>query len=212
MKNFQKVLYLGFLLFSSLAFAHVETYTLDSVHSSVSFKIRHLIGKVTGSFPAFTGTLNFDAEDIALSSVTAEIDAGSINTQNTKRDDHLKSPDFFDVAKFPKLNFKSSKIRKAETGKYQIDGELTIHGVKKAVTLEMVYNGISKGMMGELRAGFSATTKINRKDFGIVWNKTLDAGGLVIGDDVDVVIEIEAVKEVKIEAVTEAKKEMPKAK
>jgi polyisoprenoid-binding protein YceI len=196
MKSFNKIVLLGFFFVSSLAFGKTETYSLDSVHSSVSFKIRHLIGKVTGNFPTFSGTLNFDAEDITLSSVTAEMDASSINTQNTKRDDHLKSPDFFDVAKYPKMNFKSSKVKKTESGKYQIEGELTLHGVKKPVALEMVYNGISKGMMGELRAGFSATTKINRKDFGIVWNKTLDTGGLVIGDDVDVTIEIEAVKEV----------------
>ncbi len=204
MKIFKKVLCLVFFMVSSLAFAHAESYTLDSVHSSVSFKIRHLVGKVTGNFPVFTGSLDFNAEDITKSTVSAEIDAASINTQNGKRDDHLKSPDFFDVAKFPKLTFKSSKIKKAASGKYLVEGELSIHGVAKPTTLEVTYNGVSKGMMGEMRAGFSATTKINRKDFGIVWNKTLDAGGLVVGDEVEIVIEIEAVKE--------AVEEAPKAK
>jgi polyisoprenoid-binding protein YceI len=195
MKKVQNLFVLFFLFIGTICFAKTETYTLDSVHSSVAFKIRHLIGKVTGIFSNFTGTLNLDAENITESTVSAEIDAASINTQNTKRDDHLKSVDFFDVAKFPKLTFKSSKVKKVDSEKYLVDGDLTIHGVKKAATLAVTTNGVSKGMMGETRAGFSATTKINRKDFGIVWNKTLDTGGLVVGDDVEITIEIEAVKE-----------------
>ena len=196
MKNLKIILCGLVLSFSSWAFAKTEVYTLDSVHSSIAFKIRHLVGRVTGSFPNFTGVINLDSADLTQSSVSAEIDVLGINTQNTKRDDHLKSPDFFDAGKFSKMIFKSTKIKKTESGKYQIEGDLTIHGIKKMMTLEMTYNGTSPGMMGEIRAGFSATGKINRKDYGIVWNKTLDVGGLALGDDVEITIEIEAVKEV----------------
>ena len=178
------------------AAGHASTWELDSNHSTIGFAIRHMmISTVRGQFRTFTGKATGDPKTPDKAQIEATIDAGSIDTANAKRDEHLKSPDFFDVAKFPTITFKSKSIVAAGPGKAKITGDLTMHGVTKEVVLD-VEGGtdVIKDPMGNTRAGAHATTKINRKDFGISYNKTLDGGGLMVGDDVDITIDVEAVQ------------------
>lgn len=184
---------LSALAFSTGAFAS-DTYKIDADHSLVAFKVRHLVTKVQGKFTGFDGEIKLDAKTLKDLSADASIDASTINTDNKKRDDHLRSPDFFDVKKFPKLTFKSKKATDLGNGKFKLEGDLTLHGVTKPVTLDGEYTGTAKDPWGNTRAGLTAQTKINRKDYGIVWNKALDAGGMMLGDEIDVSIEIEAIK------------------
>ncbi|HZI89432.1 MAG TPA: YceI family protein [Candidatus Polarisedimenticolia bacterium] len=185
-------LLLGSLLLAAPALAAPQTYDIDPVHSRVEFTIRHLFSKVTGNFGAFKGTILYDPASPASSSVKAEIDASSIDTNNDRRDGHLKSPDFFDVAKYPTLTFASTKVTPAGEGKFKIQGVLTMRGVSKPVTLDASFLGAGPGMDGVPHAGFEATTKVDRKDYGILWNKALDQGGTLLGDDVSINLEIEA--------------------
>jgi len=172
-----------------------STWQIDSVHSSAQFAVRHLmVSTVRGTLGTVTGTVNLDEADLAKSSVEASVDASGIDTREPKRDSHLKSPDFFDVAKHPTMTFKSKKVVKVSDTKFQVSGDLTIHGVTKEVVLDV--EGSPKPFtdpMGNLKLGGSATTKLNRKDFGIEWNKTLDGGGVVLSDNVDVTIDIELI-------------------
>ena len=170
------------------------TWDLDPQHSSVAFAVRHMmISTVRGQFRTFSATATGDPAEPEKATVEATIDVASIDTSNEKRDTHLKSPDFFDVAQFPKMTFKSKKIEKAGDGKYKVTGDLTMHGVTKEVVLEV--EGPSKPItMGNTKAGAHATARIKRKDFGITWNKAMDGGGVVVGEDVDVTIEAEAIK------------------
>ena len=170
--------------------AEAATWTVDQGHSSVGFTIRHIFSNVPGSFDKFSGTIDYDPANPAAGSVKVEIDAASINTKVAKRDDHLRSADFFDVAKYPALTFQSTKVTKGEGNKLSVEGNLTMHGVTKPVTLNATFLGAGPAMGGQ-RAGFEATTKIDRKDFGIVWNKTLDTGTL-LGDEVMIAINLEA--------------------
>jgi len=186
-------LILGALLLAAPVLAAPQTYEIDPVHSRVEFTIRHMFSKVTGSFGKFQGTVQYDAASPATSTVKAEIDASSIDTNNERRDGHLKSADFFDVAKYPTLTFTSSKVTAGDQGKLKVEGTLTIHGISKPVVLDAAFLGSGPGLDGVMRAGFEATTKVDRKDYGIVWNKTLDQGGSLLGDDVDINLEIEAV-------------------
>jgi len=185
-------------LLASLPFfgsAYAADYTIDSAHSTIEFNIGHnVIGHVKGNFNAFDGGVNFDEKTPEKGSVHVSIKADSINTNNTKRDEHLKSPDFFDVQKFPTLTFESKKISHVTDKKYKVTGDLTMHGVTKPVTLDVEFNGTAKDMMGATRAGFNATGKINRKDWGINWNKTLDHGGVAVADELTLSLDIEAVK------------------
>ena len=197
MKRFRSLaassLLLGALLVAAPALAAPQTYEIDPVHSRVEFTIRHMFSKVTGSFGKFQGAILYDPAAPAASNVKAEIDASSIDTNNERRDGHLKSPDFFDVAKYPSLTFTSAKVTAGEGGKMKVEGTLTIHGVSKPVVLDASFLGSGPGLDGVTRAGFEATTKVDRKDYGIVWNKTLDQGGTLLGDEVDISLEIEAV-------------------
>jgi polyisoprenoid-binding protein YceI len=173
---------------------YAQTYSIDPNHSNVNFTIRHLVGHVTGHFDKFQGTFNYDPANPKSWSTEATIDAASINTGIDKRDGHLRSPDFFDVQKYPTLSFKSTGVTdvKGSTGK--LHGDLTLHGVTKPVVLDLEIGGTVKNPMGPgERAGATATGRINRKDFGMVWNKVMDAGGLMVGEDVDIVINVEAV-------------------
>jgi polyisoprenoid-binding protein YceI len=174
--------------------AFAAEYSVDDAHSHVGFSVRHLVGRVPGEFKSFEGKYSFDEKDPSKAMVDFEIKAASISTDNAKRDGHLQSPDFFDVKKFPKLTFKSTKLTPAGDKMFKLEGDLTMHGVTKPVTWDVEYGGTAKGMMGEERSGFTAKTRINRKDFGIVWNKTLDQGGLALGDDVDVELNIEGMQ------------------
>ena len=169
-----------------------ETWTIDPSHSGVTFRGKHLVSIVPGRFTTFSGEFLFDEKAIEASSVTVSIDAASITTDNEKRDGHLKSPDFFDTATYPTITYKSTKVKKIDATHFEVTGDLTMRGVTKPVILAVEYLGTSPGMGYGPRNGFHATTKLNRKDFGVNWNKTLDNGGLVVGDNVDIDLAIEA--------------------
>lgn len=180
------------LLMSSTAFA--TDYTVDPDHSTIGFKIRHLtISTVTGRFTEVKGTFSFDPANVGGAKAEGTVGVQSINTEQKKRDDHLRSPEFFDAAKFPEMSFKTTKIVPGSDGSFKAEGDLTIHGVTKPVTLDVIYGGATKDPMGNERAAFSATTKVNRKDFGLNWNKVLETGGLLVGDDVTIQLEIEGI-------------------
>jgi polyisoprenoid-binding protein YceI len=171
-----------------------DTYTIDPHHSDVGFQIRHFASKVRGHFTDFDGAIQADTAKPEASSVMFHIKTASIDTGNADRDNHLRTPDFFDAAKNPDITFKSSKIAPAGKDKFDVTGTLTMRGVSKEVTLPVVYLGSAKDPGGNERASFEITTKLNRKDYGINWNKALDAGGFMLSDDVDVTIELETVK------------------
>jgi len=170
------------------------TYAIDTVHSSVGFKVRHLVSRVTGSFTEFDGTIAADFGNLDASGVELVIKSGSIDTSNEKRDGHLRSPDFFDVEKYPEITFKSNKITKVDNDSYAVAGTLTMHGVSKQITLTVDYLG-EMAAMGGVRAGYELSTTINRKDYGVSWNRALDSGGFVLGDDVEISINLEVVKQ-----------------
>jgi polyisoprenoid-binding protein YceI len=174
--------------------ASAATWHADTRHSVLSFKIRHLFSKTSGRFEDWSATLNFDPGKIEEGSVKVEIQAASVNTDNERRDADLRSPNFFDVEKYPSLSFTSTKISKGENG-YVLHGKLTIRGVTKEISFPFAFDGAGPDPWGGTRAGFSATLSIDRKDFGIVWNKTMDQGGLMLGDTVDIDIELEAVED-----------------
>ncbi len=172
------------------------TWEIDPVHSSIQFKVRHMmIANVKGEFTTVRGTLNLDNDDISRSTLDASIDVASINTRDSQRDTHLKSADFFDVERFPTMTFRSTAIRPAKKGELTLAGDLTIHGVTKPVTLEVEGpTPEGKDPWGNTRMGASAMTKINRKDFGLMWNAPLEAGGVLVGDDVNITLDLEFVK------------------
>jgi polyisoprenoid-binding protein YceI len=176
------------------AFAQ-SSWEIDPAHSNVQFGVRHMmISTVHGKFTKFTATATGDEKDAAHAGVQASIDVASIDTGDEKRDAHLKTADFFDAEKFPTITFKSTKVEAAGDRRFKLHGDLTMHGVTKPVVLDVEATPEVKGMRGETRAGARATTKINRKDFGISWSKSMDGGGVVVGDDVEVTIDVEAVK------------------
>ena len=170
-----------------------QTWTIDPNHSQVGFSIRHFFSKVPGTFTKYSGTIVYDPEKPAASTVKAEIAAASINTNNEKRDGHLRSEDFFFAEKYPTITFESTKVTPVADKKLLVEGNLTMRGVTKPATLDVTFLGAGPSMGGEQRAGFEATTKVNRKDFNILWNKTLDQGGTMLGDDVEIRIGIEGV-------------------
>lgn len=171
----------------SSVLAAPEVYKIDPNHTQVNFSIRHLVSRVQGRFRTVGGEIALDKDNWAASKVTAEIDATTIDTGNEKRDGHLKSDDFFKTEKNPKITFVSTGVTAPGKDKLSVAGDLTMAGVTKPVTLDVTINGFMPGL-----AGFEAKTKVNRKDFGINWNHTLDTGGVVLGDDVDITITVEA--------------------
>ncbi len=186
----KKLLLTAAVTASSLALA--APWKIDSSHSGANFGVKHLqISTVNGSLGTVSGTVDIDEKDVTKSKVDASIDVKDINTKEPKRDDHLRSPDFFDVAKFPTVTFKSTRFEKGAGNKVKVTGDLTMHGVTKSVTLDGELSGeVTNPWGGKVRA-FSGTTTINRKDFGLGWNKTLEAGGLLVGEEVKVDIEAE---------------------
>jgi len=178
------------------ALAFGATYEVDTAHSGAHFTVKHMmVANVRGDFGKVSGTVNVDEKDITKSSVDVVIDASSIDTRNASRDGHLKSPDFFDVANHPNLTFKSTKVEKADDGKLKVTGNLTIRNVTKSVVLDVEGPSAEiKGVDGSMRVGATATTKINRKDFGLNWNKALESGGVLVGDEVQVSLDFEGVK------------------
>lgn len=177
-------------------FASASTWTIDPDHSNIGFKVRHLmVSNVKGSFEKHTGTVEINEKDITKSKVEVSIDTNSINTNVQKRDDHLRSADFFDVAKFPAMTFVSKKVAKAGKDNLKVTGDLTLHGVTKPVVLDVEGpSKESKDPYGNIRRGATATTKINRKDFGLVWNKALETGGVAVGEEITITLEIEMIK------------------
>ena len=175
------------------ALAGAATYEIDPQHSSAQFVVRHLmVTNVRGEFSKLSGTVVYDEKDPAKSTVEASIDATTIDTREPQRDGHLKSPDFFDVAKYPTITFKSTSVHKVADGKLKVTGMLTMHGVSKEVTLDV--DGPTpeiKDMKGNAKVGAEATTKLNRDDFGIKWNAPVPTGGVVVGTEITVTLELE---------------------
>ncbi len=179
------------LVVPGLAFA--AQYDIDPSHSQAQFSVRHMmITNVRGEFGKLQGTLNLDEKNLKNSTVEATIETGSINTREDKRDEHLRSPDFFDVANHPKITFKSTGFKKAGKDKYKVAGDLTIRGVTRPVTLDVEIPSTElKDPWGNTKRGASATTEINRKDFGLVWNQNLETGGVLVGDLVKVQLDLQ---------------------
>jgi polyisoprenoid-binding protein YceI len=180
-----------------LGFGAVEAqnlYTIDPNHSNVGFRVRHLVSKVGGEFTEFAGTITADFGNLDVSGVQFSIQAASLDTRNEDRDGHLRSPDFFDVEKFPEITFASNKITKIDSDSFAVAGTLKMHGVSKPITLTVDYLG-EMNAMGGTRAGYELSTTLDRKDWGISWNKALDSGGLILGDDVEVNINLEVIKQ-----------------
>jgi len=178
------------------ALASATTWTIDPEHSNIGFKVKHLmVSNVKGNFEKHSGTVDIDDKNITKSKVEVTIDTNSISTGVQKRDDHLRSADFFDVAKFPAMTFVSKKVAKAGKDKLKVTGDLTLHGVTKEVVLDVEGpSKESKDPWGNIRKGATATTKINRKDFGLNWNKALETGGVLVGEEIAINLEIEMVK------------------
>jgi len=176
--------------------ASASTWTIDPDHSSVGFKVRHLmVSNVRGNFEKYSGLVDLDDKDITKSKVDVTIDPNSINTNVQKRDEHLRSADFFDVARYPSMTFVSKKWSHGAKGALKVTGDLTIHGVTREVVLDVApFSKESKDPWGNTRTGTSASTKINRKDFGLTWNKSMEAGGVLVGDEVDISIDVEMIR------------------
>lgn len=170
------------------------TYAIDTVHSNVVFKVRHLVSKVSGEFTDFNGAIVADFGNLDSSSVEFTVKTASIDTKNERRDGHLRSPDFFDVEKYPEIAFKSSKITKVDDDTFAVAGTMTMRGVSKEITLMVDFLG-EMSAMGGTRAGYELTTTLNRKDYGVSWNRALDTGGFVLGDEVEVTVNLEVIKQ-----------------
>jgi polyisoprenoid-binding protein YceI len=178
------------------AVALASTWNIDPDHSNIGFKVRHLmVSNVKGVFEKHNGVVDLNDKDITKSKVEMTIDTASINTNVLKRDEHLRSADFFDVAKFPTMTFVSKKVAKAGKDRLKVTGDLTLHGVTREVVLAVEGpTKESKDPWGNIRKGATANTRINRKDFGLVWNKALETGGVVVGDEILISLEIEMIK------------------
>lgn len=184
------------LVLAAAPAAHAQTtnWKIDPVHSELTFRIRHYVTRVRGTFGKWDGVITADASSLSKGAVAVTIDAKSIDTNNQTRDNHLRSNDFFATDSFPTLSFKSSKVEvKGESIK--VYGDLTIRGISKPVVLEGAYNGVTKDMQGKDRIGFDASTKINRLDYRVTWNRALEGGGAMLGDEVEINITVEAVKQ-----------------
>jgi polyisoprenoid-binding protein YceI len=174
----------------------VTTWSLDPAHSAAQFKVKHMmISNVKGSFTGLSGVLKLNPEDPTASSVEASIDVTTVNTSDAQRDGHLKSADFFEAEKFPAMTFKSTKVASKGGEDYAVTGDLTLHGVTKSVVFDVEeVSEPSKDPWGNLRIGLSASTKINRKDFGLGWNAALETGGVLVGEDVTITLDVQFIK------------------
>jgi polyisoprenoid-binding protein YceI len=172
------------------------TWNIDPVHSVAEFKVKHMmISNVKGQFTAVTGAITLDEADLTKSCVEASIEAASVNTRDAQRDAHLRSADFLDVEKFPTLSFKSKRVTRTGDGELAVTGDLTIHGITREVVFAVEGpTPPAKDPWGNIRVGLSATTKINRKDYGLSWNTALETGGILVGDDVTVTLDVQFVK------------------
>ncbi len=197
MKNPRLAILAALLLFTLVAAGPLAAaeYQIDASHSTIGFQVRHMaISKTNGNFDDYTGTFSFEPGKPETWSCEAVIQAASINTNNQKRDDHLRSDEFFDAAKFTTLTFKSTGVKMEDESEGILMGDLTIHGVTKSVEMDLEILGTVTDPWGNERAGFSASVKINRKDYGLTYNSVMEAGGLVVGDEVKISLEIEGIK------------------
>lgn len=177
--------------------AEMARWDLDPDHSIIEFRVAHMVvSKTAGKFMDYTGVVEMDADAHQFKTIEASINTASVNTNHEKRDAHLRNADFFDVEKYPTMTYKMKSYKKTGDG-YTALGDLTLHGVTKEITLVGSFNGVTKDPWGNTRAGFTAEGKVNRKDFGMVWNKALDTGGVVVGDEVQIRLDIECIKSKK---------------
>ena len=197
MKKLIPIAAVAVVAFLSAVPARADVWKIDPAHSRAHFAVRHMmVTTVRGDFGGIEGTIEYDGKDVKTLKIDASVDVGSINTMEPKRDAHLRSADFFDTGKFPKMTFKSKRAEAAGPGKVKVIGDLTIRGVTKEVTLDV--DGPTppvKHPRGPMVTGATATTKINRSDFGVNWNKALEAGGVVVSDEVSITIDVEATQE-----------------
>lgn len=171
------------------------SWEIDASHSSIQFRVKHLmISNVQGTFDKISGKVIFDGENYASVKAEAVIQAVSINTREPKRDDHLRSADFFDTATYPEIVFKAKRVEDIRETRFKLVGELTMRGTTKEVSLDVEATPVVKGMSGESRIGVHATTRLDRQEYGIKWNRALDAGGFVVGNEVEIILDLELVK------------------
>lgn len=173
--------------------AHAATYNVDVDHSSVTFKVKHLVAKTQGQFKKFEGTVDYEPGKPETWSAKGTIQVESLDTNVADRDKHLLSPDFFDAKQFPTIEFQTTGVKDASDAAAKVEGILKLRGVEKPIVLDVAIGGVASDPWGNTRSAFTATTRINRKDFGMEWNKTLDQGGLLLGEEVDIVLEIEGI-------------------
>jgi polyisoprenoid-binding protein YceI len=174
---------------------NMSKWKIDRVHTEVKFKAKHLVvSTITGEFKKFDAQVESDKDDFSDAKINFEADVNSINTRNEQRDGHLKSPDFFDAANYPKLTFVSKEVKKNGSNEYEVDGNLTIHGITKPVKLDVIYNGLVKGLDGKDVAGFEMTGKLNRFEYGLKWNGLTETGGIVVSPEVKLEISAELKK------------------
>jgi polyisoprenoid-binding protein YceI len=172
-----------------------SVWNIDPAHSNAQFQVKHLmISTVRGEFTKMSGSVTFDGKTYSSLKAEATIEVASINTREPKRDDHLRSADFFDAATYPKITFKSKRVEGVSGNKFKLAGDLTMRGVTKEIVLDVEATPIIKGMSGETRVGAQATAKVNRQDYGIKWNKSLDTGGVVVSNDVNIVLDLELIQ------------------
>ncbi|NVJ07216.1 YceI family protein [Myxococcus sp. AM001] len=171
------------------------TWNIDTTHSGIHFSVRHMvIAKVRGSFRKYSGAVSLDEQDVTKSSVAVTIETASIDSGVEQRDNHLRSPDFFDVEKFPTITFKSTKVEKASGDGLKVTGNLTLRDITREVVLEAEQLGVGKDPWGNVKAAFEAKTSVDRRDFGLTWNQALETGGVLVGEKIEITIEVQAVK------------------
>ena len=193
---FNRILLAGAALVVAALPATAQTWKIDSAHSSATFTVKHMmVSNVHGRFGKVEGTVVYDGKNLAAAQVDTTIDATTITTDNEKRDAHLKSPDFFDAAGFPAITFKSKRVEAAGAGKFKLIGDLTMRGTTKEVVLDAEGPTAPVSAQGSQRIGVTATTTLNRHDYGVSWSRTMDGGGYVVGDDVQITIELELIKQ-----------------
>jgi polyisoprenoid-binding protein YceI len=179
----------------------MTTYNVDASHSEIGFTVRHMMfAKVRGQFKTWTAKVAYDAAAPTRSTVTVEVDTASVDTREDKRDGHLRSADFFDAEKFPKMIFQSKRIEPAGDGRYAVVGDLSIRGVTREITLDVVQTGAGKDPWGNDRLGFSAKASIQRSEWGLAWNQALEAGGVLVSDKVDIEVEAQLVSSSRVQA------------
>ncbi|MCP3138281.1 YceI family protein [Pyxidicoccus xibeiensis] len=177
------------------------TWNIDTTHSGIHFSVRHMvIAKVRGNFQKFSGTVALDEQDVTKSSVSVSIDTASISTGVEQRDNHLRSADFFEVEKFPAITFQSTKVEKTSGNGLRVTGNLTIRDITREVVLDAEQLGVGKDPWGNVKAAFEAKTSVDRRDFGLKWNQALETGGVLVGEKIEIALEVQAVKAQAVQA------------